>query len=130
MTKQSEAKDVHLTLNANPDENGIITLDIVYTGTEDSADSATVYANKSVTWIAGENVTSIDRIYKDNRDQPDYFSTQPYPVNDKNTKWTGVVGDITEKTKEAYTINFTYIDGNRIWQDPRLDIDPDPGCSK
>ncbi len=126
MAEQSEAKDVRLTINASKDEyTGLITLNLYYTGTKELANTASVNPGSTVTWIAGDNVKSIERIYKDSPKQQNNFSTQPAAVDDNNTEWTGIVSEDAETDQtEAYTINIIDVNGNRIWQDPNMDVDP------
>ncbi len=126
MTKQSEASKVSLTIDACKDEySGLITLNLYNTGTDELANTASVNPGSTVTWLAGENVASIERIYKDSPKQQNNFSTQPYAVDDNNTEWTGIVSEDAETGQtEAYTINIIDVNGNKIWQDPFVEIDP------
>ncbi len=118
----AEPKQVDLFLSAVKDDNGVITLD-VYDTAGNIVKAAVAKPGSTITWsIKDDSIQYIDRIYKDVESQ-NVFSTKPYPKTDDKTQWIGVV-DENSNGSEAYTVNFIYEDGNQIWVDPIVEVDP------
>ncbi len=89
----------------------------------DKTITSKVKAGGTITWklMKNSDIQEIVNIYKKS-DSQDIFSTDPHSVNG-STDWTGVISK-TAKGKEYYNIDFVYMDGRKITDDPVADIDP------